>query len=144
MEAVRVTKDKEWLKAGVYFVRTQAMCFGFDVPLEMEFEDDTAEQEYILVLDDGKPVSTCRVSVEEGVGHVERVATLESYRGKHFGAAGIVAAEQWLKEKGVKKIAINSREAALGFYEKLGYVADHTQVSGSGEFRCIMTTKTLD
>ena len=64
MEAVRVTKDKEWLKAGVYFVRTQAMCFGFDVPLEMEFEDDTAEQEYILVLDDGKPVSTCRVSVK--------------------------------------------------------------------------------
>lgn len=61
---------------------------------------------------------------EENAGHIERVATLEEYRGKHYGALGIKAAEQLLKERGVTNIRINSREKALGFYEKLGYTPD--------------------
>ena len=117
MKAVRVTE--EWQRAGVHYVRTQAMCLGFKIPLEGEFSDDTPEDEYI------------------------RVATLESYRGKHYGQAGIIEAENWMREKGVTKIYINSRKAALGFYEKLGYTADFSQVSGSGEFECVMTEKEL-
>ena len=68
------------------------------------------------------PVSTCRLHyLDEHTGKIERVATLESYRGKHYGQAGIIEAENWMREKGVTKIYINSRKAALGFYEKLGY-----------------------
>lgn len=48
-----------------------------------------------------------------------------------------------MREKGVTKIYINSRKATLGFYEKLGYTADFSQVSGSGEFECVMTEKEL-
>lgn len=55
----------------------------------------------------------------------------------------IIEAENWMREKGVTKIYINSRKAALGFYEKLGYTADFSQVSGSGEFECVMTEKEL-
>ena len=102
MKAVRVTE--EWQRAGVHYVRTQAMCLGFKIPLEGEFSDDTPEDEYILVMDGIYPVSTC---------------------------------------KGVTKIYINSRKAALGFYEKLGYTADFSQISGSGEFECVMTEKEL-
>lgn len=140
METIRVTQ--EWQRAGVHYVRTQAMCLGFELSLEMEFGQDSPEDEYILVLDGEKPVSTCRIKkVDEKTGQIERVATLEEYRGKHYGAEGIHAAEEWLLEQGVEKIQINSREAALGFYEKLGYVPDYGQVSGGGEFRCVMTTK---
>ena len=49
MKAVRVTE--EWQRAGVHYVRTQAMCLGFKIPLEGEFSDDTPEDEYILVMD---------------------------------------------------------------------------------------------
>ena len=116
MKAVRVTE--EWQRAGVHYVRTQAMCLGFKIPLEGEFSDDTPEDEYILVMDGIYPVSTCRLHyLDEHTGKIERVATLESY--------------------------INSRKAALGFYEKLGYTADFSQVSGSGEFECVMTEKEL-
>lgn len=55
----------------------------------------------------------------------------------------IIEAENWMREKGVTKIYINSRKAALGFYEKLGYTANFSQVSGSGEFECVMTEKEL-
>ena len=55
MEAIRV-KDKEWQLAGVHYVRTEAMCNGFGVSLEMEFGEDKAGDEYILVLDGIHPV----------------------------------------------------------------------------------------
>ena len=70
-------------------------CVGFDIPLKYEFADDTKDSEYILVHENGFPVSTCRVRIdEENAGHIERVATLEEYEGKHYGALGIKAAEQ--------------------------------------------------
>lgn len=109
MEAIRVT-DKEWEIAGVHYVRTEAMCNGFGVSLEMEFGEDKAGDEYILVLDGIHPVSTCRLhQLDENTGKIERVATLKEYRGQHYGAAAITAAEDWFAERGVKKIFINSR-----------------------------------
>ena len=75
MEAIRVT-DKEWEIAGVHYVRTEAMCNGFGVSLEMEFGEDKAGDEYILVLDGIHPVSTCRLhQLDENTGKIERVAT---------------------------------------------------------------------
>lgn len=142
MKAIRV--KEEWQRAGVHYVRTQAMCLGFHIPLEMEFSEDTPQDDYVLVLDGITPVSTCRLRyINEHTGKIERVATLEEYRGKHYGKEGILEAERWMKEKGVTQVEINSREAALGFYEKLGYVSDYTKTSGSGDFRCVITTKIL-
>ena len=113
MEAIRV-KDKEWQLAGVHYVRTEAMCNGFGVSLEMEFGEDKAGDEYILVLDGIHPVSTCRLhQLNENTGKIERVATLKEYRGQHYGAAAITAAEDWFAERGVKKIFINSRTEAV-------------------------------
>ena len=142
MELIRVTK--EWQRAGVHFVRAAAIIREFSVSLVGEFAEDTAESGYVLALDGNYPVSTCRLHyLDEHTGKIERVATLESYRGKHYGQAGIIEAENWMREKGVTKIYINSRKAALGFYEKLGYTANFSQVSGSGEFECVMTEKEL-
>lgn len=142
MEILRVTE--EWQRAGVHYVRTQAMCLGFGIPLAGEFSGDTPEDRYILVMDGNRPASTCRLRLTDPeTGQIERVATLAEYRGKHYGSAAILEAERWLAEQGARRVRINSRTAALGFYEKLGYTADQTQVSGSGDFTCVMTEKTL-
>lgn len=70
MKAVRVTE--EWQRAGVHYVRTQAMCLGFKIPLEGEFSDDTPEDEYILVMDGIYPVSTCRLHyLDEHTGKID-------------------------------------------------------------------------
>ncbi|MDD2958726.1 MAG: GNAT family N-acetyltransferase [Lachnospiraceae bacterium] len=140
--AIRVTE--EWQRAGVHYVRTQAMCRGFQIPLEAEFGEDTPEDEYILILEGIYPVSTCRLHyLDEDTCKIERVATLEEYRGQHYGKEAILEAERWMAEKGISKAVIHSREAALGFYQKLGYVPDLSRAYGSGAFRCIYTEKNL-
>lgn len=142
MNVERVTN--EWQRAGVHYVRTEAMCLGFGIPLEMEFGEDTPEDKYILVLDGHRPVSTCRIHyISENEGKIERVATIAEYRGKKYGSAAITEAEKWMKENGVNRVLINSREAALGFYERLGYIPDYTQKSGSGDFACVMVSKNI-
>ena len=51
MKAIEV-KD-EWARAGVYYVRTEAMVLGFNLNLEGEFSGDGRDSEYILVTDGG-------------------------------------------------------------------------------------------
>lgn len=48
-----------------------------------------------------------------------------------------------MRENGVTEVFINSREEAIGFYEKLGYIPDYTQKSGGGNFVCVMTSKKI-
>lgn len=127
MKAIRAIDT--WAKAGVYYVRCEAMVFGFDVSLEGEFDTDNPESEYILVLDDNdKPISTCRIHVleDEGYAKIERVATVSAARKSGAGRLAITEAEKWIKEKGINKIVITSRDEAVGFYEKLGYKADYS------------------
>ena len=72
MKAIRV--KEEWERAGVYYVRTEAMVFGFDLSLQGEFSDDDRNSEYILVVDDkGKPLSTNRLHFlpEKGFAKIE-------------------------------------------------------------------------
>lgn len=128
MKTIRVT-DQEWARAGVGYVRTEAMVLGFGVSLQGEFGQDTKDSEYILVTDDqGVPLSTCRIYLDpdQGYAKIERVATVSSARGKGAGRAGIEAAEAWISERGYHKIIITSRDEAVGFYEKLGYHTDES------------------
>lgn len=142
MELIRVTK--EWQRAGVHFVRAAAMIREFSVSLEGEFAEDTAESGYVLALDGNYPVSTCRLHyLDQKTGKIERVATIGEYRHKGYGAAVIREAEKWMQEQGVKKIMINSRTAAVKFYEKLGYLPDWNQKSGEGDFACVMVSREL-
>ena len=82
MKAIRV--KEEWERAGVYYVRTEAMVFGFDLSLQGEFSDDDRNSEYILVVDDkGKPLSTNRkiviTSREEVKGFYEKLGYTARY-----------------------------------------------------------------
>ena len=157
MKVIRVTE--EWQRAGVHYVRTEGMVKDFSLTLEGEFEADTPESLYVLALDENLPVSTCRLKIisegdekggkyenagkSERVGKIERVATIPDYRSKGIGSLVIIEAEKWLKELGAKRVLINSRKAAVRFYEKLGYKPDWNKTSGSGLFECVETEKVL-
>ena len=142
-KAVWVTNE-EPLRAGVHFVRVESMLYDYDFPLEAEFNTDGPESEYVLVLDGNFPVSTCRIKyLDPGTAQIERVATVRAYRGQGAGRRAIEAAEQGLRERGIRKVKIHSRECAIGFYERLGYVTDRSQSEGEGDFILYWTTKDI-
>lgn len=128
MEIYRVTKGApEWLYKAYDYIRTDAFCFGQNIPIEIEFGRETPndELEAVIIVKDHKPVAGCRlVYPMEGVGKIERVCVVREKQKDGYGRILIEEAEKWLLENGVKHIVINSQDRAAGFYNKLGYVTN--------------------
>ena len=124
-EIYRVEKgSEEWKYKAYDYVRTDAFCFGQNIPIELEFGHDESKDDLqaILLVEDHKPVAGCRIAFPaEKTGKIERVCVVREKQKSGYGRVLIEAAEKWLKEYGVDHIVITSQDRAAGFYEKLGY-----------------------
>ena len=142
-EFMRATE--EWQRAGAYAVRVQGMNRAFHIPLREEFDEkDAFGTKYIVVLDDGYPMGTCRFyPVFGGAVSLGRVVILPEYRGQNLGRRMLEEAERWIKELGYTQILVNSRIPAVGFYQKLGYVKTGAPAEPNGVFECVPMSKTL-
>ena len=137
--------EEEWQRAGAYSVRIQGMNRQYHISLRDEFDEhDCDGTKYIVLLDDGYPVATCRFyqSSNESV-ILGRLVVLPEYRGMKLGLKVVSEAETWIRELGFKKIIIDSRIEAVGFYEKNGYQHVNDTVIKSGDFDCIRMHKVL-
>ena len=144
MEIIRATE--EYQRAGAYYVRIQAMARRHHIPLREEFDEiDGPGCRYIVVLDDGFPVATCRwFEVAEGAVEIGRVVVLPDYRGRRLGKLVMTEAELWIRECGYRKIVLSSRIGVEAFYEKLGYGYNPAFEAHSGTFQCVYMEKELD
>jgi len=136
MEVLRA--ESEWQRAGAYSVRIQGMNRQYHISLRDEFDEhDCDGTRYIVLLDDGYPVATCRFyETEDGAVTIGRVVVLPEYRGRGLGLRVVEEAEKWIMESGYKKIYIDSRLEAVGFYRKMGYTLVEDKVNMSGTFEC--------
>ena len=145
--------SEEWQRAGAYSVRIEGMNRQHHIPLRDEFDEhDCDGTKYIVLLDDGYPVATCRFyenNSEDGrASHtvtLGRVVVLPEYRGLGLGKKVVTEAEAWAKELGYQKINIDSRVEAIHFYEKLGYLhaTCNDDIIKSGSFECVQMYKEL-
>ena len=137
--------EEEWQRAGAYSVRIQGMNRQHHISLREEFDEHDGDgTKYIVLLDTGYPVATCRF-FETAPGHVTlgRVVVLPEYRGRKLGMMAVCEAEKWIAECGYTEIDIESRLEAVEFYEKLGYARVDDSVVRSGVFDCIRMKKNL-
>ena len=143
MEIMRATE--EWQRAGAYSVRIEGMNRQHHISLREEFDEhDCDGTKYIILLDDGYPVATCRFYEEEAsTAIIGRVVVLPDYRGRKLGALVVAEAEKWAAELGYTKIVVDSRLEAVGFYEKLGYSHTDDSVIKSGNFDCVRMFKNI-
>lgn len=143
--------EEEWQRAGAYSVRIEGMNRQHNISLREEFDEHDCEgTRYIILLDDGYPVATCRfydvtdaTGLDQRVVTIGRVVVLPSYRGNHLGEYVIGQAEAWITELGYDRIDIESRTVAVDFYKKLGYRITDDAVIRSGVFECIQMSKKL-
>lgn len=128
MEIYRIKEGSpDWLYKAYDYVRTDAFCFGQNIPIETEFSHDARSEELLAVVlvEDHKPVGGCRITYpKEGVGKIERVCVVREKQKSGYGRILIEEAEKWLTESGVKHIVISSQDRSAGFYNKLGYVTN--------------------
>ena len=59
-----------------------------------------------------------------GNGKLRQMAVAEAMRGRRVGEQLVAALEAHARASGLHHIGLASRKVAIGFYEKLGYVAD--------------------
>lgn len=122
MEYKRITNDKDLKKA--FAIREDVFVKEQGVPLDDEFDEFDqldGKCEHILVYHGGKAVGTGRLRVVEGVGKLERICILKSYRKLGIGKVIVRALEKIAEEKGLSKVKLHGQTHAEGFYQKLGY-----------------------
>lgn len=137
--------SEEWQRAGTYFVRIQGMNRQHSISLRDEFDEhDCDGTRYIILLDSGYPIATCRFyELDRKTVTIGRVVVLPEYRGQDLGRRVVSEAEQWIKELGYKRIEIESRTVAVDFYKKLGYTELDGTIVRSGVFDCIKMEKNI-
>ena len=135
--------EAEWQRAGAYSVRIQGMNRQHHISLRDEFDQHDADgTRHIVLLDEGYPVATCRFyEIGPDTVTLGRVVVLPEYRGQGLGAKAVTEAEQWIRELGYRRISIDSRLEAVGFYEKLDYDHMDDEVIRSGTFDCVRMEK---
>lgn len=146
MEQFKVLRaEQEWQRAGAYSVRIQGMNRQHGISLREEFDEhDCDGTRYIVILDNGYPIGTCRFYEKDaGCVILGRVVVLPEYRGKKIGAMMLKEAEAWMRECGYTAVEVDSRVVATGFYAKLGYEMIDGTVIQSGPFECIKMRKML-
>ncbi len=143
IQIIRATQT--WQQAGAYYVRIQAMAKQHNIPLQREFDEhDTPETKYIVITDQDFPVATCRIyRLSETSAMIGRVVVLPEYRGKGLGRRVLEEAEIWLRDLGYSLAIVDSRDVAVKFYEKNGYlIKDHKVIHGD-TFDCIRMEKRI-
>lgn len=145
MDIQVIRAEETWQQAGAYYVRIQGMARQHGITLRAEFDEhDGPETKYIVLTDRDFPVATCRYyTVGDSKAMIGRVVVLPEYRGKGLGRRVMEEAELWLKEMGFTGAIVESRDVAVGFYERLGYKVVCGDIIHGETFDCIRMEKEL-
>jgi len=76
---------------------------------------------HLLAHDDGTPIATARVYLEEGTAKIGRVCVLKERRGTGLGAELIHAAVALAATHDASRAILGAQAHAVGFYTKLGF-----------------------
>ncbi|RGP38686.1 GNAT family N-acetyltransferase [Pseudotabrizicola alkalilacus] len=90
---------------------------------ELDNKDEGAI--HMLATLDGVPMGSARLLLSGDTGKIGRVCVLPAARGTGLGAALMRAAlDELRRQPGITRAKLGSQTHALGFYERLGFVAE--------------------
>ncbi|MEU5039698.1 GNAT family N-acetyltransferase [Streptomyces griseorubiginosus] len=130
---VRVAEDPADREA-CFTVRKEVFVGEQGVPEDIEYDAYDAVALHVLaVREDGVPLGTGRLLFGEAaagktggdasVGSLGRLAVTQAARGLGVGAALVRVIEDAARARGLAAVDLHAQTHALGFYERLGYVA---------------------
>jgi len=130
---VRVAEDPADREA-CFAVRKEVFVVEQQVPEDLEYDTYDADAVHVLALrEDGVPLGAGRLLCgeaaatqtggEPGVGSLGRLAVVRAARGLGVGVAIVRGIEDAARARGVTAVDLHAQTHAVGFYERLGYVA---------------------
>lgn len=129
--------------AACFQVRRDVFVGEQQVPEEIEYDAHDAGAVHVLaVAADGSALGTGRLlhgaaaagrtGGDAGAGSLGRLAVTREARGLGVGAALVRAIEDEARALGLAAVDLHAQTHALGFYERLGYVAYGPEFSDAG------------
>ena len=97
---------------------------------ELDAHDETAL--HLIAMADGRAVGTARAVPFEGGSKIGRVAVLPSARGKGLGAALVRCLVDRAEREDLPHVVLDAQMDAMGFYERLGFVAEGGMFDDAG------------
>ncbi|MFI7353379.1 GNAT family N-acetyltransferase [Streptomyces avidinii] len=139
---VRVAVSQEDLKS-CFAVRSEVFVVEQSVPESIEYDAYDADAVHVLAMGaDGVPLGTGRLlhgdaaraktGGARGVGSLGRLAVRKAARGLGVGVLLVRAIEAEAARKGLTAVDLGAQTHALGFYERLGYVAYGPEFQDAG------------
>ncbi|MGW1542767.1 GNAT family N-acetyltransferase [Streptomyces sp. NPDC002309] len=130
---VRVAEEPADREA-CFAVRKEVFVAEQGVPEDVEYDaDDPGALHVLAVREDGVPLGTGRLLYgaaaagktggDPSVGSLGRLAVTREARGLGVGAALVRAIEDAARARGLAAVDLHAQTHAMGFYERLGYVA---------------------
>nr|WP_202507069.1 GNAT family N-acetyltransferase [Streptomyces sp. SID1046] len=125
-----------------FAVRSEVFVVEQSVPESIEYDAYDADAVHVLAVDaDGAPLGTGRLlhgpvalgkTGDLTVGSLGRLAVAKSARGLGVGVALVRAIEAEAARRGLAAVDLGAQTHALGFYERLGYVAYGPEFQDAG------------
>ncbi|GAA2645141.1 MULTISPECIES: GNAT family N-acetyltransferase [Streptomyces] len=138
---VRVAASEEDLKS-CFAVRSEVFVVEQSVPESIEYDAYDADAVHVLAVDaQGVPLGTGRLlygpaalgkTGDPTVGSLGRLAVTKAARGLGVGVALVRAIEAEAGRRGLTAVDLGAQTHALGFYERLGYVAYGPEFQDAG------------
>ena len=145
MNAKRIVTDSDLETA--FHIRKEVFVKEQGVPLADEFDEFDklyGQCDHVLVYYDEQAVGTGRVRVVDGLGKLERICILKSYRKYGLGKKIIQTLEEIAKEKGIAKVKLHGQTHAEEFYKKLGYMTSSDVFTEDGIPHILMVKELTD
>ena len=114
---------------------------GISEKLDFDIFDHRAL--HILVYSGEEPVATGRLLMENGYGHISRIAVLKSSRGQGLGRVVVKNLEKLARDKGMGSVFMHPHDDLKMFYVDLGYREVPNSKFRLGKHRLIKMTKPL-
>jgi predicted GNAT family N-acyltransferase len=105
-------------------IRREVFIEGQGVPAAIEVDGLDTVCVHLLATLRGDPIGTARLRALPEYAKAERVAVRAPFRSVGAGRALMEALEAEARRGGTRLLVLNAQVAVVGFYERLGYVAE--------------------
>lgn len=130
-------------RATAFAIRHDVFVLEQGVPADLEVDDLDATADHFLLYDGDVAVGAGRLVFEPPgfagiavplgpVGHLGRLAVLSPGRGLGSGAQLVHAIEERARERSLRVMVLAAQTHAVGFYERLGYLAYGEEFDDAG------------